>query len=103
MSSFWQSLKSALKDGVQTVSDKTEELAKIGRIKIEIIAVKRDIEKSFTEIGGRVYDILKEKKKITIPKDKDIRNLVEQIEKYEEKLHTLEADIDRIQGMKKEN
>jgi len=103
MNSFWQSVKSTIKDGVHTVSEKTEELTKIGRIKIEIIAVKRDIEKSFTEIGGRVYDILKEKKKITVAKDKEINNLVEQVEKYEEKLHKLKSDMDRIQEMKKEN
>lgn len=102
MSTFWESLKKNLQQGVQTVSEKTEELTKIGRLKIEVIAVKRDIEKSFVELGGRVYDILQIKKKPSISKDEEIKKLVTRVEKFEKKLHELEVRIQNIQGMRRE-
>lgn len=102
MSTFWESLKKNLQQGVQTVSEKTEEITKIGRLKIEVIAVKRDIEKSFVELGGRVYDILQNKKKASIAKDEEIKNLITQVEKFEKKLHELEERIKNIQDMKRE-
>ena len=89
MSTFWESLKKNLQQGVQTVSEKTDELTKIGRLKIEVIAVKRDIEKLFVELGGRVYDILQNQKKASIPKDDEIKKLVQRVEKFEKKLHEL--------------
>jgi prefoldin subunit 5 len=102
MSTFWESLKKNLQQGVQTVSEKTDELTKIGRLKIEVIAVKRDIEKLFVELGGRVYDILQNQKKASFSKDDEIKKLVERVEKFEKKLHELEERIQNIQDLKRE-
>ena len=102
MSTFWESLKKNLQQGVQTVSEKTDELTKIGRLKIEVIAVKRDIEKLFVELGGRVYDILQNQKKASISKDDEIKKLVERVEKFEKKLHEFEERIQNIQDLKRE-
>ena len=102
MSTFWKSLKKNLQQGIQTVSEKTDELTKIGRLKIEVIAVKRDIEKLFVELGGRVYDILQNQKKASISKDDEIKKLVERVEKFEKKLHELEERIQNIQDLRRE-
>jgi prefoldin subunit 5 len=102
MSTFWESLKKNIQQGVQTVSEKTDELTKIGRLKIEVIAVKRDIEKLFVELGGRVYDILQNQEKASISKDDEIKKLVERIENFEKKLHELEERIQNIQDLRRE-
>jgi prefoldin subunit 5 len=102
MSTFWESLIKNLQQGIQTVSEKTDELTKIGRLKIEVIAVKRDIEKLFVELGGRVYDILQNQKKVTISKDDEIKKLVGRVEKSEQRLHELEERIQNIQDLKRE-
>jgi len=102
MSTFWESLIKNLQHGVQTVSEKTDELTKVGRLKIEVIAVKRDIEKLFVELGGRVYDILQNQKKASISKDDEIKKLVERVEKFEKKLHELEERIQNIQDLRRE-
>ena len=102
MSTFWDSLKKNMQQGIQTVSEKTDELTKVGRLKIEVIAVKRDIEKCFVELGGRVYDILGNQKKVSIPRDKEINKLVAEIAKFENKLQELENRIADIQDMKRD-
>ena len=89
MSTFWDSLKKNVQQGLQTVSEKTDELTKIGRLKIEVIAVKRDIEKCFVELGGRTYDIIQNEKKTSIPKDEEIKKLILMVEKFEKKLREL--------------
>ena len=94
MSTLWDKLRA----GLQTVSDKTEEMTQIGRLKIEIIAVKRDIEKSFVELGGRVYHLLEEDKAKNIERDEEIRNLADRIKDHEQKLKRLQEKIENIQS-----
>jgi hypothetical protein len=100
MSNFWESLKKNVQEGIHTVSEKTDELTRIGRLKIEIIAVKRDIEKSFIELGGRVYELLKSEKKISLTKDQQINTVADKISGYEDRLHQLEEDVEKIQQLK---
>jgi len=100
MGNFWQDVKKSLQEGLQSVSSKTEELTKIGRLKLEIIAVKRDIEKSFVELGGRVYDIINQEQKVAIKKDTNIIKLVEKVRGFEQKLADIEKEIERIQELK---
>jgi hypothetical protein len=100
MNTFWESLKKSIQEGVHSVSEKTDELTKIGRLKIEIIAVKRDIEKSFMELGGRVYESLKSETKISLTRNTEIQNLAKKISGFEEKLEQLETEIRQIQELR---
>ena len=87
---------------MQTVSEKTEELSKIGRLKIQIIAVKRDIEKNFTDLGGRVYEMLNSRSKTGVDKDPEIIGIVAAIKELEKKLEKLEENVEAIQSLKRE-
>ncbi|MCK4559437.1 MAG: hypothetical protein KAV45_06605 [Calditrichia bacterium] len=78
------------------MSEKTGEMTQIGRLKIEIIAVKRDIEKAFIELGGRVYHNLEEKHEDDILSDQRIKKLVKDIKALELKLKTLEEKIEQV-------
>jgi len=102
MDTFWQKLKLGISEGYQTLSDKTEELTRIGRLKLEIIAVKRDIEKGFIELGGRVYQSFQEKNKDHILTDQTILNLINDIERKESALTDLEEKVDMIRNQKDE-
>ena len=102
MSDYWQNVKKNLQDGIRTVSEKTEELSKIGRLKIQIIAVKRDIEKNFTDLGGRVYEILNSKSKTDIEKDAEIVGIVVATKDLEKKLKQLEENVELIQSLRRE-
>jgi hypothetical protein len=102
MNDYWQNFKKKFQEGVQTVSEKTEELTRIGRLKLQIIAVKRDIEKSFTELGGRTYEILISANKKEIEKNPDIGSIVDEIREQEMKLQQLETDVKEIQNLRRE-
>ena len=93
MEKVWQKIRSGLTDGFHSLSEKTGEMTKIGRLKLEIIAIKRDIEKAFIELGGRVYHGFRDK---SILDDLDIKDFVKGIKKKETKLKTLEEKIDQV-------
>ena len=95
MSKFFNSLSKMVLEGYNNISDKAEEVTKIGRVKIEIIATKRDIEKLFVELGGRFYNNF-EKKTTDLRKDEEILKLVQQVKEKENQLETLKTKIEKI-------
>ena len=60
MGDLWEKIRKSVIDGVQIAAEKTEELTKLGKIKIEILNIKRKISKNFTELGGITYEAIKE-------------------------------------------
>ncbi len=96
MGTTWEKIKKGMSEGFQNLTEKTGEMTQIGRLKIEIIAVKRDIEKAFIELGGRVYHNLEEKHEDDILSDQRIKKLVKDIKVLELKLKTLEEKIEQV-------
>ena len=88
MDTVWNKLKKGITDGYHTLSDRTEEMTKIGRLKLEIVAVKRDIEKAFIELGGRIYHALEGKEENDILSNQDVIKLVKDISAKEKKIRT---------------
>lgn len=97
MEKLLQKLKNGLSDGLHTLSEKTEEMTKIGRLKLEIIAIKRDIERAMIELGGRVYQRFKDKK---ILDDPDVKLLVKKIKEKEDKLKAIEEKIEQVKKLR---
>ena len=96
MGTTWNKIKKSMSESYQNLSDKTGEMTQIGRLKIEIIARKRDIEKAFIELGGRVYHNVEEKKEDDILSDQRIKKLVKDIRALELKLKSLEIKIEQV-------
>ena len=95
MGTTWNKFREGITEGIRNVSKKTDEMTKIGRLKIEIIALKRDIEKAFIELGGRVYHKLENKEK-DLEADQEINKLLKDIKSFESKLKDLEEKIEQV-------
>ena len=63
MDTLWDKVKQNLGEWYSAAYDKTDELARIGRKKIDIVGINREIEKHLSELGGRVYDMINKGKK----------------------------------------
>lgn len=94
MNNFFDSLSKAIKKGYNEISEKAEEVTKIGRIKLEIVATKRDIEKIFVELGGKYYEKYESSSKSKMFKDADVKELVEKVKGKEEKLRQLKEKLE---------
>jgi len=101
MDTLWDKVKKNLVDWYGTAYEKTDELARIGKKKIEITGLNRAIERHLSELGGRVYDMIVEQGKSgVIAKDVRVKELIEEVQGLEEELKGKEAEIEAIRAEK---
>jgi len=96
MASLWDDIAKTIREGVDTVVGKTEEYTKIGKIKIDIINIKRNVEKNFSELGGRVYHLLAEQNKTQISADKEVKKIIDSIKLLEKELQDKKDEMDKV-------
>ncbi len=91
--SLWEEIKKELSGSFQTVAGKTSEYTRIGRIKIDVLGIKKEIEEKFIELGGRVYQQAIEENKKSIDDDMHISQLIMQIRELEQELKENEDEL----------
>jgi hypothetical protein len=102
MDTLWDKVKKNLVDWYGTAYEKTDELARVGKKKIEMTGVNRAIERHLSELGGRVYDMIVEQGKSgVIAKDARVKELIEDVRELEEELKGKEAEIEAIRAEKR--
>jgi hypothetical protein len=72
MDNSWEDFRKKFKTGISAVYRKADELTRIGKLRLEIVAVKRDIEKAFIEMGGRLYHQISEESRYDTKDDPQI-------------------------------
>jgi peptidoglycan hydrolase CwlO-like protein len=100
MGSLWDDIRKTVKEGFETVADRTDEYAKIGRLKVDIAGINHNINKLFSELGGRVYHLHSKGTPEKVTKDADVTRLVDRIKAQETKLRKKEAEIEKIKKEK---
>ena len=91
---LWEKIKQSFSGGVETISDKTTEWSSVARLRWEHHGVRREIEKSLTELGDMVYQLHTEGKDDQIIAES--KGLVQQIEAFEEQLVEKEEEIKEL-------
>ncbi len=103
MANLWDDIARTIRDGVDTVVEKTEELTKIGKIKIDIINIKRNVDKNFSELGGKVYHQIVEENKTKVTDQKDIQDIIESVKILQKELEEKNLELKKIKSKGKEN
>ncbi len=98
MASLWEDVKNAIVDGYVYASDKAEELTQIGRAKVEILRLNRQIAREMSKIGGRAFDLFEAGEEEALSKDETIRSAVERIRKLRQDIENREQEIERIKA-----
>jgi len=93
MSKFFNSLSKLVAEGYSNLSEKAEEITKIGRVKLEIIAIKRDIEKTFVELGGRFYESFNSRSTDDMKDNEQVKELISKIKNSEERMSALKEKL----------
>ena len=103
MDTLWNKVKKNLVEWYETAYDKTDELARIGKKKVEITGLNRSIEKHFSEMGGRIYDLIVEQghRGNRTADDEDVQRLVAEVRELENRLRQKEEEIESIKDDKK--
>mgnify|MGYP001823395989 FL=1 len=104
MDDLWSKVKKNLLEWYETAYDKTDELARIGKKKVEMTGLNRSIEKHFSEMGGRVYDLIAEQghRGNKTADDVVVQRLVAEVKELEEQLKSKVEEIETIKDDKKQ-
>ncbi len=103
MANLWDDIAKTIREGVDTVVEKTGELTKIGKIKIDILNIKRNVEKNFSELGGRVYHLSTKEKKTAISTDKEANEIIECIKILEKELDDKKSALEKVKSKRRSN
>jgi len=95
-SSLWEDIKKTVKEGFSTAAEKTEEYTKIGKLKVDILNIKRNIDKTYTDLGRDVYSLIKGAQKNDLAKNEKVAKHIKQIDELKAKLKAKEAEIDAV-------
>jgi len=102
MNSLWEKVKKGVFAGAAITAETAGELSRVGKMKLDIAVVKRDINKTFTELGGLVYHLLVEEKAAKIADQEEVKRLVEQVKMSELDLQAKETELEAIRSQRKE-
>jgi len=94
--SFWNDLANLFKKGVSVVAKKTDEYTKIGKIKVDIIGIKRDIDKRFNELGGKTYQLIVEENNTKIASDEEVKVIIDDIKNLNQNLEEKKEELKRV-------
>ena len=91
--SFWEDLKRTVTNGFNVAAEKTKEYTKIGKLEIDIINLKRSVDKSMSELGRNTYQIYKSGKKADISEDGNVKKVVKKIDDLKSEIAAKEKEI----------
>ncbi len=96
MEEFWVKMKNGIKDGAAFSATKIEQYSKIGKLKIEQFGIRKKIEGLQSNLGVRLYDLIKDGKGSSADEDVSVISYVEKIDSYEADFEIIAKQIDTI-------
>ena len=96
MEKLWERIKKSVTEGVTVAAEKTEEFTKLGKSKLDILNTKRKISKSFTELGGIIYDAVKDGKTKEIMGSSEVETIITTLKGLEANLDGKEQKYEEL-------
>jgi hypothetical protein len=96
MESFWDKLKTGIREGATVSAEKVELYSKIGKHKVEQFSLKKKIDKNYTDIGMRLYDLIKDGKGKTASEDIAVEGFIKNIDSSQVEIDELTEKIEEL-------
>lgn len=96
MSKNWEDVRGSIQEFFSAAAEKTDEFIKVGKRKLSIAEIKRNITGQYAELGGRVYHLARQGKAGSIGSDEEVEALVSGIQRLEDELKAKEMEIEEI-------
>ncbi len=100
MASLFDEIRDGFREGIALVADKADEYTKIGKLQVEILGVQRNIDKLFSELGGRTYELLTEDANKLLSEDEEVRRLMSELKTLEGQLNAKKREIESVKAEK---
>ena len=96
METLWDKIKGKVREGASAAVEKAEEIARISKAMLDIAGVKRNINRVFAQMGGRVYHLITTDQPGGISEDGEVVNLVERLKTLEQELKEKEEHLEQL-------
>ncbi|MBN1571777.1 MAG: hypothetical protein JW984_01135 [Deltaproteobacteria bacterium] len=100
---LWDEIKKGAAEGFEVLKEEmgklTKELERHGKIvkkKMDLSSIQRKVHQSFTQLGGRAYELIEDGKESTILTDAEFTDIVARIKQYKKDVESIEAEIETI-------
>ena len=103
MAPLWDDVKNAIVEGYVYASDKAEEVTQIGRAKVEILKLNRQIARVMGDMGGRVFEMFESGEQTAIPSDESLEGSVEKIRGCQQEITKWELEIEAAKAEREGN
>lgn len=81
--------------GTAAVTAETGRMARLGKIRYERLRLSQAAQTKFTDLGGRMYDLI-QKKRQALTLDAQTGRMVEEIRRLEQQIKALEAEARQL-------
>ena len=98
MPSLFEDIRDGVRDGVNLIVKKTGEWTQKGKLNIDLIGIRREIEQLFSELGGRTYELITKEPGADIASDSEVIQHVERLKELEQRLAAKKAEIAQVKA-----
>jgi hypothetical protein len=98
MAPLWDDVKNAIVEGYVYASDKAEEVTQVGRAKVEILKLNRQMARLMGDMGGRVFEMFESDEQAAIPDDESLVGSVEKIRGFQKDISKWEKEIEQAKA-----
>jgi len=101
METLWNRIKKGFQTGISVTVEKTEELSKIGKLKLDIAAIRRELSSTFAQLGETIYQKAAEKRDSQLwADDEQVGALIEKIDTLRLEIRRKEEELEKIREEK---
>jgi hypothetical protein len=93
---FWQDVRETVRGGIREIRNVGDELAKQGRVHVDIFQTERRLKNSYCALGEAIYRMLNEQQAVA-ENDPQISELSARIRYYADELGRLKSELGKTQ------
>lgn len=93
---FWEKMRKGVVGGARFAADKTDLYTRVAGRRMSIVTINRKIDRSYTELGEKIYNLLTADAEAFVAGDPAVQELIGRIRTCEEDLTLKEAEIEQI-------
>lgn len=98
METSWDRLKRQLQDFYQAAADKTDELARVGARRIDVLSLRRALSREMVALGARVYELVTKEATTAVAEDPEVIRRIAASRELEQEITRRELEIDQIRA-----
>ncbi len=92
MASIFAELNKGIREGVTLIVEKTGSVTRNIKHNIDVLGLKREVERLFYELGGRTFELLSHEPPADIAADPEVQELYQKLRELDEQLAAREAE-----------